>query len=182
MKTTAVLLHEAVGGNPLRRIEGGGRILTKSIVFHTLLTKLLKKWLRNCGGIVPPPFNHFPNILPQKCKKDAFGQRPQWCAGSVGGDKCDQGRNNFVLTLLHERPQKVSYRRILYFMWALFQRCNILHTGHQSVCEWVILKVHSRRFKIKIVDQPGFINGIRTFSCTYLRPSTNTSHKYIMGV
>ena len=43
MKTTAVLLHEAVGGNPLRRIEGGGRILTKSIVFHTLLTKLLKK-------------------------------------------------------------------------------------------------------------------------------------------
>ena len=42
MKTTAVLLHEAVGGNPLRRIDGG-RILTKSILFRTLLTKLLKK-------------------------------------------------------------------------------------------------------------------------------------------
>ena len=34
MKTTAVLLHEAVGDNPPRRIEGG-RMLRKSILFRT---------------------------------------------------------------------------------------------------------------------------------------------------
>ena len=136
------------------------------------------KWLRDCGGRAPP-LNHFPQESTTKMQKRCVypaGTMMYWFSHwtLVGCDRCDQRQIDLGLTLLHERPQKVAYRRILYFMWALFQRCNVLHTGHQSVCEWVILKVHSRWFKIKIVDQPGFINGIRTFSCTYLRPSTNT--------